>query len=208
MAQKIESSLKNMVISLLVITLVAGLSLGFVQQVTKEPIANSKQQKQIEAISAVVPEFNNNPLEQPLPQPVFIDEVKECTVYTATKDSVIVGYAILATSSGFGGDVELMVGFTPDGKIYNTSVVSHQETPGLGDKMTTEKFRSQFIGFDNKTQKARVKKDGGDVDALTAATISSRAFCSAINKAYRAFCVVTKDESGHDAESGATKHNN
>lgn len=208
MAQKIESSLKNMVISLLVITLVAGLSLGFVQQVTKEPIANSKQQKQIEAISAVVPEFNNNPLEQPLPQPVFIDEVKECKVYTAIKDSVVVGYAILATSSGFGGDVELMVGFTPDGKIYNTSVVSHQETPGLGDKMTTEKFRSQFIGFDNKTQKARVKKDGGDVDALTAATISSRAFCSAINKAYRAFCVVTKDESGHDAESGATKHNN
>ena len=173
MAQKIESSLKNMVISLLVITLVAGLSLGFVQQVTKDPIANSKQQKQIEAISAVVPEFNNNPLEQPLPQPVFIDEVKECKVYTATKDSVVVGYAILATSSGFGGDVELMVGFTPDGKIYNTSVVSHQETPGLGDKMTTEKFRSQFIGFDNKTQKARVKKDGGDVDALTAATISS-----------------------------------
>ena len=207
MAQKIESSLKNMVISLLVITLVAGLSLGFVQQVTKDPIANSKQQKQIEAISAVVPEFNNNPLEQPLPQPVFIDEVKECKVYTATKDSVVVGYAILATSSGFGGDVELMVGFTPDGKIYNTSVVSHQETPGLGDQMTTEKFRSQFIGFDCKTKKAIVKKDGGDVDALTAATISSRAFCTTIRKAYKAFSIVTDNKSGIDADTGATKHN-
>ena len=207
MAQKIESSLKNMVISLLVITLVAGLSLGFVQQVTKDPIANSKQQKEIEAISAVVPEFNNNPLEQPIPAIIYIDEVNSPVVYTAKKDSVVVGYAVLATSSGFGGDVRVMVGFTPDGKIYNTSVVSHQETPGLGDKMTTEKFRAQFLGFDCKTQKARVKKDGGDIDALTAATISSRAFCAAINKAYRAFCYVTKDESGLDAESGATKHN-
>lgn len=206
MAQKIESSLKNMVISLLVITLVAGLSLGFVQQVTKEPIANSKQQKQIEAISAVVPAFNNNPLETC--EKVAVDD-DSLAVYTAQNGDEIVGYAILSsTNSGFGGNVQVMVGFNPDGTIYNTSVVTHQETPGLGDQMTTEKFRSQFIGFDCKTKKAIVKKDGGDVDALTAATISSRAFCSAINKAYRAFCVVTKDESGHDAESGATKHNN
>lgn len=206
MAQKIESSLKNMVISLLVITLVAGLSLGFVQQVTKDPIANSKQQKQIEAISAVVPAFNNNPLETC--EKVAVDD-DSLAVYTAQNGDEIVGYAILSsTNSGFGGNVQIMVGFNPDGTIYNTSVVTHQETPGLGDQMTTEKFRSQFIGFDCKTKKARVKKDGGDVDALTAATISSRAFCSAINKAYRAFCVVTKDESGHDAESGATKHNN
>ncbi|MBQ3677590.1 MAG: RnfABCDGE type electron transport complex subunit G [Bacteroidales bacterium] len=201
-----ESSLKNMVISLLVITLVAGLSLGFVQQVTKDPIANSKQQKQIEAISAVVPAFNNNPLETC--EKVAVDD-DSLAVYTAQNGDEIVGYAILSsTNSGFGGNVQIMVGFNPDGTIYNTSVVTHQETPGLGDQMTTEKFRSQFIGFDCKTKKARVKKDGGDVDALTAATISSRAFCSAINKAYRAFCVVTKDESGHDAESGATKHNN
>ena len=206
MAQKIESSLKNMVISLLVITLVAGLSLGFVQQVTKDPIANSKQQKQIEAISAVVPAFNNNPLETC--EKVAVDD-DSLAVYTAQNGDEIVGLAILSsTNSGFGGNVQIMVGFNPDGTIYNTSVVTHQETPGLGDQMTTEKFRSQFIGFDCKTKKARVKKDGGDVDALTAATISSRAFCSAINKAYRAFCVVTKDESGHDAESGATKHNN
>lgn len=204
MAQKIESSLKNMVVTLFVITLVAGLSLGFVQQITKEPIANAHLQKQIEAISAVVPEFNNNPLETS--EKIAVDE-DSLTIYTAQKDDEIVGYAVLSsTNSGFGGLVQVMIGFNPDGTIYNTSVVSHQETPGLGDQMTTEKFRSQFQGFNCNTQKAIVKKDGGDVDALTAATISSRAFCATIRKAHNAFSQFTNQKCNTDAESGATKH--
>ena len=205
MAQKIESSLKNMVISLFVIALFSGLSLGFVQQITKEPIAQSHLQKQIDAISAVVPAFNNNPLETC--EKVAVDD-DSLAVYTAQNGDEIVGYAILSsTNSGFGGNVQVMVGFNPDGTIYNTSVVTHQETPGLGDQMTTEKFRSQFIGFDCNTKKAIVKKDGGDVDALTAATISSRAFCTTIRKAYKAFSIVTDNKSGIDADTGATKHN-
>ncbi len=203
MAKKIESSLKNMVIVLCAITFTAGISLAFVQQITLAPITASHQQKQINAISFVVPEFNNNPLETGIKMAVQNDSL---TVYTATKDNDVVGYAILSsTNSGFGGNVQVMVGFTPDGTIYNTSVVAHQETPGLGDKMTTEKFRSQFIGFDCATKKAIVKKDGGDVDALTAATISSRAFCTTVKKAYSAFQQISNQKSSTDAESGATK---
>lgn len=203
MAEKLESSLKNMVIVLLVITFVAGISLAFVQQITQKPIANAHQQKQIDAISIVVPTFDNNPLENCTKVAVDGDSV---SIYTATKDNQVVGYAVLSTSNaGFGGQIQVMVGLQPNGTIYNTSVVAHQETPGLGDRMTTEKFRSQFKGFDCKTKKAIVKKDGGDVDALTAATISSRAFCGTIRKAYNAYLELTQQESSTDGESGATK---
>lgn len=201
---RIESSLKNMVITLFVITLVAGLSLGLVQHITKEPIAKAQQEKQIKAISDVVPEFDNNPLENK--ERLAVDD-DSLDVYIATKNDEIVGYAILSsTTSGFGGLVQIMVGFNPDGTIYNTAVVSHQETPGLGDQMTTEKFRSQFKNFDLTQKKAIVKKDGGDVDAITAATISSRAFCSTIRKAYNAYAQLNNATTNTDAQSGATKH--
>jgi electron transport complex protein RnfG len=82
-----------------------------------------------------------------------------------------------------------MVGFTPDGKIYNTSVLEHKETPGLGDKMDIRKspWPKQFEGVNPSDFNLKVKKDGGDVDAITAATISSRAFCDAIDRAWKAY---------------------
>jgi len=204
MSQKLESSLKNMVIVLFVITFVAGISLALVQQITLDPINAAHQQKQIDAISIVVPEFDNNPLDCCSKVAVDGDSV---SIYKATKNNEPVGYAILSsTNSGFGGFVQVMVGLQPDGTIYNTSVVSHQETPGLGDRMTTDKFRNQFQGFDCKKQKAIVKKDGGDVDALTAATISSRAFCSTIRKAYNAYLALNNQSTCTDGQSGATKH--
>lgn len=203
MEQKIESSLKNMVLSLFLIALFSGLSLGFVEKVTKAPIENAHKQKETEAIKNVLSLFDNDPLETAVKVAVDGDSL---TVYSAEKDGENVGYAILSsTNSGFGGFVQVMIGISPDGKIYNTSVVSHKETPGLGDKMETERFRSQFKGFDFTEKKAVVKKDGGDVDAITAATISSRAFCSTIRKAYNAYCQVTNNKHAVDGESGATK---
>ncbi len=205
--EKIASSLKNMIVVLFVITFVSGLSLAYVKQITLDPIAKAKEQKQIDAIAIVLPAFDNNPLEtaQEIVSPQYKGE--KMMVYTAIKKGDTVGYAILSsTNSGFGGKVEVMVGFNPDGTIYNTAVVSHQETPGLGDKMTGDKFRSQFKGFDCNTKKAIVKKDGGDVDALTAATISSRAFCSTIRHAYKVFCSITgKKATDADAQTSATQ---
>ncbi len=206
--EKIASSLKNMIIVLFVITFVSGLSLAYVKQITLDPIAKAQEQKQIDAIAIVLPAFDNNPLEtaQEIVSPQYKGE--KMMVYTAINKGDTVGYAILSsTNSGFGGKVEVMVGFNPDGTIYNTAVVSHQETPGLGDKMTSDKFRSQFQGFDCNTKKARVKKDGGDIDALTAATISSRAFCSTVRHAYKVFNSITskKVNAEVDAETSATQ---
>lgn len=182
-----ESSLFNMVMTLFVICLLSSAILGVVYAVTKEPIEASKVAKTNTAISKVVSEFDNDPSSE-----VFEVEIggKSCKVYPAKKGTDIVGYAIESfTSAGFGGRIVIMVGFNMDGTINNTSVISHSETPGLGDKMVEGKgtFSLQFKGKDPSSFKMQVKKDGGDVDAITASTISSRAFCDAMNLAYEVF---------------------
>jgi len=112
------------------------------------------------------------------------------TFYQAIKDGELVGTAVKTyTDNGFGGRVSIMVGFKPDGTIINTAVLEHKETPGLGDKMDKSKsdFTEQFKGKNPADFKLEVSKDGGDVDAITAATISSRAFCDAVLRAYTTF---------------------
>ena len=96
------------------------------------------------------------------------------------------GAAVKTSEGGFGGKIEMMVGFLADGTIKGTSVLSHSETPGLGANMTG-KFKDQFVDKNPNDFKLIVKKDGGDVDAITAATITSRAFSKAVDKAYQAF---------------------
>ena len=109
----------------------------------------------------------------------------------------VVGYAIEASSSaGFGGNITLMVGFTPDGTIVGTSVISHAETPGLGAKISDGEshFITQFEGKNpgDSNFKFAVKKDGGSFDAITASTITSRAFIDVLNNAYNAFLNINK----------------
>ncbi len=96
------------------------------------------------------------------------------------------GAAVKTSEGGFGGKIDMMVGFLADGTIKGTSVLSHAETPGLGANMTG-KFKDQFVDKNPNNFKLIVKKDGGDVDAITAATITSRAFSKAVDKAYQAF---------------------
>ena len=108
-------------------------------------------------------------------------------MYIATKGNDTVGYALETyTDKGFSGHFTVMVGFNTKGEIVNTNVLEHKETPGLGSKMTDDKFKSQFNGKDPEKFKLMVKKDQGDVDAITASTITSRAFCDALTRAYSA----------------------
>ena len=93
------------------------------------------------------------------------------------------GYAIKSAEGGFGGPVSLMVGVLTDGVVYNTNVLSHAETPGLGAKCTEPAFHDQFIELNPATTKLDVKKNGGDIDAITAATITSNAYTKAVAKA-------------------------
>jgi len=187
---KTESTLVNMVLTLLIITGIAGGTLGMVYKVTKEPIALAKLAKKKKAIEQVVPGFNNNP----------IDEMYKLTskegylleVFPCKDGDILKGIAISSkTEKGFGGEIKIMVGLKPDGSIINYSVLEHQETPGLGSKMElwfrTKKGKQSILGKDPATTKMIVAKDGGDIDAITAATISSRAFLDAIMVAYNTF---------------------
>ena len=144
----------------------------------------------------MVPAFDNAPSAEK-----FTVEAngKTSTVYPAKKDEEVVGYAIEASSSaGFGGNITLMVGFTPDGAIHGTSVISHAETPGLGAKINDSQshFITQFQGTNpgDPNFKFAVKKDGGSFDAITASTITSRAFIDVINNAYNAFLNINRSE--------------
>lgn len=190
-----KSSLKNMVIVLFVVTFVASLSVTAVYEVTKEPIALSKEKKIRDAIAAVVPEFDNNPSETKVVQQ---DGDEEIVIYTAKKGDEVSGYAIETyTKKGFGGEISLMVGFLSDGTIYRVETLSHNETPGLGNKIERSKsdFSVQFEGKNPEDFKLSVKKDGGDVDAITASTISSRAFCDAVERAYEVYKTISKNNS-------------
>jgi electron transport complex protein RnfG len=172
-----------MVLSLTLISLGASACLGFVYELTKEPIALSVLNKKLDAIKQVVPEFTNNPDEDMFRLPT--GEGDSLDIYPAKKDGKIIGYAVNTyTNKGFSGFISLMAGFKPDGTIINISVLTQKETPGLGTKMTDLGFKDQFNDKNPGEFQLKVKKDGGPVDAITAATISSRAFCDAVQRAY------------------------
>lgn len=181
---KRESTFKNMTIALFVITAVAGLFMAVVYSVTKEPIAISQKAKINNAIKMVIPDFETISDTLLMPE----DGKDSIRIHHLLKGTEKSGIAVETyTDKAFSGRFTLMVGFTPDGTISNIEVLEHKETPGLGTKMALPAFKDQFKGLkisDIQGEKLKVKKDGGTVDAITAATISSRAFCDAVNRAY------------------------
>ncbi|NOZ47656.1 MAG: RnfABCDGE type electron transport complex subunit G [Chlorobi bacterium] len=193
MAKK-ESTLTSMVLTLFLVSLIASTILGFVYEFTKEPIAAAKLKKKNDAINVVVPNFTNNPGNESF-KVMSADNLDSLTFYPAYNDSTEVGMAVETFSKkGFGGKISLMVGFLPDGTISEIAVLDHKETPGLGEKMQRNKsnFHVQFKGKNPAIFKLSVKKDGGDVDAITASTISSRAYCDAVKRAYDTFESIKK----------------
>ena len=184
---KKASTFLNMTLTLFVITLIAGVSLGFINDITKGPKAQAKLDRKINALKNVLPEFNNNPVENV--KLIKTDSAKDSVeIYTAFLNENQSGIAVVGSSDkGFSGLVKIMVGFNTDGSIFNIAVLEQKETPGLGTKMKGEKFLSQFRGKHPKTYNLKVKKDQGDVDALTGATITTRAFGEATQMAYEVF---------------------
>jgi electron transport complex protein RnfG len=182
-----SSSFSNMVIVLVLVSLVSSAILGGVYALTKDAIDAVGIAKLNAGIAEVVPAFNNNPYGEAIVKEI---DGRPITLYPARKDGQLTGVAVeTSTTKGFSGLIVLMAGFLPDGTINTISVISHAETPGLGDKIEKSKgtFSLQFEGKNPEDFKLLVKKDGGDVDAITASTISSRAFCDAMERAYRAF---------------------
>ncbi len=178
------------------ITLIASAGVGVVNMITVEPIAQTKKAATEMALSEVLPAFDATTTNE-----VTIDQM-QITVYTATQGGTVTGYAVQTlTKQGFGGVIRLMVGFTPTGEVVNVKVLEQTETPGLGTKMTEENnpLIASIQGANIASKKLvegklAVTKDGGDVDALTAATISSRAWVDAINRAWAAYRDVAPQE--------------
>lgn len=196
-----KSTLFNMVAVLFTITLIASAGVGAVNMITEEPIAAAKAAATTAAVANVLPEFEQNQMAE---QEIDGLPIK---VYTATNGGEVVGYAVeTMTKSGFGGAIHMMVGFLPEGKIYNVNVLEQAETPGLGTKMCDEgnALISSIKDKDATSLEFKVKKDGGELDALTAATISSRAYYDAVARAKEAYLVASGKQQWADGVSGAT----
>ena len=184
---KKESTFLSMTITLFVITMVAGLSLGYVNDLTVGPKAAARLAKKVNALKQVMVEFNNNPVEEVLM--IKSEKAKDSIeVYTGKMDSIPIGTAVVgSTEKGYSGLIKIMVGFEPNGNIKNIVVLEQKETPGLGTKMKDDKFVRQFRGKNPSSFDMRPTKDGGKVDALTGATITTRAFGEAAQLAYDVF---------------------
>lgn len=204
-----KSTLLNMTAVLFGITLIASAGVGFVNMITVEPIAAAKEAATLTALNEVLPAFDATTTEE-----VTIDDMP-IVVYTATSAGNVSGYAVQSmTKQGFGGVIRMMVGFTPEGEVVNVNVLEQTETPGLGTKMADDGnvllngIKGQKLEEKKLVNgKLAVTKDGGDVDALTAATISSRAYLDAVNRAWMAYKSVATGTAPTDTASGASQSN-
>lgn len=199
-----KSSLFNMVVVLLGVTAVTSAAVGGIYGVTEGPIALAKEQKKMATLSQVLPPFDNEPAKN-------VDTVsmsgEEVYVYTARQGNVVVGYAVESAANGFAGPVRIMTGFETNGRIRNIQVLEQNETPGLGAKLVEENnpVKISIVGRKPAEIKMSVRKDGGDIDAITASTISSRAYVNAVSKAYTAFLNISDaNAAGWDTSSGAS----
>ena len=204
--KKLESSLTNMVLVLTGVAVIMGGVLAFVNHLTEGPIAEQKTKALADGIKTVMVCDN---LVVAKTDTVKQNDAKgkELTyiiyqVLDAQKKDL--GAAVESTTMGFGGDLKVLVGFDPEGKILGYTLLEHAETPGLGakaDKWFQKGEKGDVIGKD-PAEPLTVSKDGGKVDAITASTITSRAFLLAINNAYNAYKATPAD-----AATGATKQN-
>ena len=196
--KKLASTLPNMILSLGIITIASGALLGWVYSITKEPIALQAAAQQQAAIAEVAPAFDNNPEADK-----WETEINGVpfTVYPAYDDGKLVGAAVNGSSmNGFAGEITVMCGFEADGTVKDYRVLQQAETPGLGTKMEPW-FRDpagarSVIGKNPASTSFFVTKDsGGEIDGITAATISSRAFLETMRNAYEAYRNYEKNKS-------------
>lgn len=206
--KKLQSTWYNMAIVLTLIAIIAGAALAYVNSVTETVIAEINQQNEDQAKKDVL----------------CTDEIQienEATVSVDGKDFIVYnagekGCAVKAVdpkNASFGGDLTIMVGFDPDGNILGYKVLNTNETPGLGAKAGDwfqKDGRGSIIGKNPGAAALSVTKDGGEVDAITASTITSRSFLRAVNAAYNAYrqSLGRGDLPQADAETGASQQNN
>ena len=200
----VQSSFKNMTICLFAICLVCSALLAGVYALTAEPIAAAAAAKNEAAIKEVLP-----PTAAAIEEERTVDYNGGTYTYNLAYDQEgnTVGCAINVEPLGFGGPIVIKVGFDVNGVIWNTKVLSQAETPGLGAKCVEPSFTDQFKGFNPSDKTLKVKKDGGDVDAITASTITSRAYANGLAVAANVFATIVGTPMPLDAATGSSVNN-
>ena len=201
--KKLESSLLNMTLVLTGVAVVMGGILAFVNHLTEGPIQQQKEKALADGIKTVM-----------VCDDLVVANTDEVTQNIGGKEHTFViyqvkdaqgkdlGAAVESTTMGFGGDLKVLVGFDAEGAILGYTLLEHAETPGLGakaDQWFQKGQKGDIIGK-SPAEPLTVSKDGGQVDAITASTITSRAFLKAVNNAYNAYKVTPAD-----AQTGASE---
>jgi len=188
-------STMRLVLALTITCAVSALALSVIHGLTEEPIEEQKRLATMRAVQEVLPPFDNDPAQETLMITLEEDEVgarDTVTVYLGTQSGQITGAAFQTFGEGYGGFIDIMVGIDLEGKISGVKILEHEETPGLGAKIEEPSFRDQFKGksLDNSVLvngNLAVKNDGGDLDALTGATISPRGVSQAASAGLKIF---------------------
>jgi len=181
----------RLVLILTAICVVAALALAQVYELTKEPIARQKRLEVLKAIRAVLPNIDNEPDKDVVHLQLgntSSAESRQVTLFRGRLKGKLAGVAFVVKSrEGYGGNIEIMLGVDPHGVILGVEILSHLETPGLGSKISEEAFRQQFAGRRLEDTRWAVRKDGGDIDQITGATVSPRAVVDAIHQGLEFF---------------------
>lgn len=194
-----------MVLVLVGVALITGGILAYVNHITEAPIKLQAEKTLADGIKAVMGGVQLSVAENDTIKQTIKGKESVFVIHkTVDSNKQDLGVAVESTTGGFGGDLKVLVGFDKDGNILGYTILQHAETPGLGakaDKWFQKDGKGSIIGKNPNKDNLTVKKDGGDIDAITASTITSRAFLLAVTQAYNAY------KSGHvDANTSATGH--
>lgn len=200
-----------MVIVLVGVAVVIGAVLAWVNNITEKPIADKAQQTLAAGIKEVMGATDIK-VEDPDSVKMVVGKDKKEAQFVIhnvhATDGAYIGSAVESTTMGFGGDLKVLVGFNAEGEILGYTILQASETPGLGakaDKWFQKDGKGCIVGKNPSKGELKVSKDGGDVDAITASTITSRAFLKAVNQAFAAYQGNNSDNANADGESGASK---
>ncbi len=185
------NNMPRLILVLTLITVGAGLVLSLVESATREPIAEQRRLETLRALQAVLPPVDNSPDADTVDLLVGKDkrgrDVKR-TFFRGRQNGELSGVAFkVVAPDGYSGNIDIMVGVDPDGVVSGIEILTHAETPGLGDKITFPEYKQGFVGKSLDNADWRVKKDGGEFDQITGATISPRAVVGAVKKGLEFF---------------------
>lgn len=190
------NSTLRLVLALGLSSAIASAALAFVYQGTREQIIRQEKEARLTAIREVLPAFDNDPIQDA--REIKVDGASY-TYYLGKEKGRVVGVAFSGAEMGYGGMLDVMIGVNPDGIITGTVVLKHAETPGLGTKAFTPSFENQYKG--KNWEQVSLIRDGGSIQAITGATITSRAFTKAIQDSVKRFLQNKMDILGPASEA-------